>query len=147
MLLGKTVCIIITYMSMNATIASEVSEVSFVLRYDIFVHSSAQVRMWVLPCQCVVYNNDFNIFAQGQDRSPAYHLPSFSSSESKMSPRPVCFSNWPLLMKPSVGVQSSTALSFPDVSSHFKATQEQCWYHCADCWQLCLCFPREICPD
>lgn len=35
-------------------------------------------------------------------RSPAYHLPSCCSSASKMSPRSVCFLNWPLLMKPSV---------------------------------------------
>ena len=47
--------------------------------------------------------------------------PSFSSSASKMSPRPVCFSNWPLLMKPSAGVQTDTTLSLPDVSSHFKS--------------------------
>lgn len=42
------------------------------------------------------------IIAQGQAQSPAYHLPSLSSFASKMSPRPVCFSNWPFLVKPSV---------------------------------------------
>lgn len=57
--------------------------------------------MRVLPSMCVLLQWLY-IIAQGQPRSPAYHLPSFSSSASKMSPRPVCFSNWPLLMKPSV---------------------------------------------
>lgn len=62
------------------------------------MHASALLSMCVLQ-------QWLHITAQGQARSPAYHLPSFSSSASKMSPRPVCFHNWPLLMEPSVEIR------------------------------------------
>lgn len=87
----------------NATIASQMPQVLsvFYLSWNVFLswdswkHVSSPTSMCIL--QQLLY-----IIAQGQAQPPAYHLPSFSSSASKMSPRPVCFSNWPLLMKPSV---------------------------------------------
>lgn len=54
----------------------------------------------LLHSMCVLQQGLYTI-AQGQPRSPAHHLPSLSSSASQMSPQPVCFSNWPLLMEPS----------------------------------------------
>lgn len=57
------------------------------------------ICMWALPCQCVFYNNDFTSLLKGR----LSLLPTICPiSASKMSPQPVCFSNWPLLMKPSV---------------------------------------------
>lgn len=57
------------------------------------------ICMWALLCQCVFYNNDFTSLLKGR---LGLLLTICPLSASKMSPQSVCFSNWPLLMKPSV---------------------------------------------
>lgn len=97
MLLGKTV-----YSYCGSLIYGNASQgfVTLYLSCDVmFSWIHLPICMWALPCQCVFYNNDFTSLLKGRLGLLPTSCP---LSASKMSPRPVCFSNWPLLMKPSV---------------------------------------------